>query len=82
MLAMGKDSGPRTLSAALDEVERQLRSMPSSQVLSDEELEWSFGAVFVDAQVRSADPLFVELEASQGVLRRSSETRIVRLAPT
>ena len=77
----GEASGPRDLSAALDEVERQLRSMPGSEVLGHEDLEWSIGTIFVDAQVRSTDPLVIDLEASQGVLGRSSEKLIVRLDP-
>jgi hypothetical protein len=76
---MGKDTGDGRLSAALDEVERQVRSMARSEILGDEDLEWSIGAVFVAAQVRSSDPLKVELEASQGTLLRSSLRRDVTL---
>lgn len=81
MSAMGKGSDQRDLWAALDEVEQQLKSMPDGEVVGAEDLEWSIGAVYVQAQVQSAVPLVVEVEASRGFLRRSSERRVVTLDP-
>lgn len=67
------------LLAALDEVERQLASMPVSEVLRAEDLEWSWGAVFVWAQVTDEPPT-VELEAMTGGLRRrATMTRTITL---
>ena len=67
------------LKAALDEVESQLREMSTQEVLADEELEWSIGAVFVVARVVSTSPVVLELEASRGLLRRVAQTRTVTL---
>jgi hypothetical protein len=75
-----KSSQEDQLSAALDEVERQLRSMSRGEVLGDEELEWFVGAVVVVAEVRHSGPLEIELEASHGFLRRTLLRRVVTLA--
>lgn len=48
MIAVVKPGAPAgELSAALDEVERQFRSMPRSEILGEEDLEWSIGTAFV-----------------------------------
>jgi hypothetical protein len=81
MSIMGNESGGSAeVAAALDEVERQLRSMPRLEIRGQEDLEWSIGSVFVDARVRSTEPPIVELEASRGVFRRASERRSVTLS--
>lgn len=70
---------PETFDEALDEVERQLREMPVEEVLASEDLEWSVGSFFVVATASGARPTVVNVEASRGVIRRSSQRRTVVL---
>jgi hypothetical protein len=81
LIARGRCPGSEgTAFGALDEVERQLKAMSHSEIPGSEDLAWFIGAVQVEAEVHSADPLVIELEASRGVLRRSTARRTVTLS--
>ncbi|KRF25830.1 hypothetical protein [Phycicoccus sp. Soil803] len=69
----------QSLAAALDDVEGQLRSMPTHELLADEDLERSIGTVFIEARVVTVRPLVIALEASRGVPLRVSQSRTVTL---
>lgn len=60
-----------SLSAALDEVQLQLESMSSGEIVGQEDLEWSIGPVLVQVDLRSVTPLVVDMEASQGLFHRT-----------
>lgn len=68
---METSGGTNSLSAALDEVQSQLESMSPGEIVCQEDLEWSIGPVFVQVNVRSGIPLVVDMEASQGLVRRT-----------